>query len=326
MSKKGFKVVNYLDDFGMAETSESAVHAFKVLGDMLAELDLEESVDKAVASCVRVVFLGILIDTEALTLEVPSEKLSEIKLMVKIWLEREIATRREIESLVGKLKFFAQCVKPGRGFLSRLLERMRQVSERDKPTLLGIEFNKDLLWWDKLLDKYNGVSIISDQLWCTPDQVIATDACLEGGGGICFENGQYFHVKFTKEISESAGHINGLEMFAIIIAAKLWGRQWAGKRIKIQCDNLSTVQVLNTGKSRDLFMLECLRELLYIAAIGEFEIRACHISGVSNRLADHLSRWYSSGESRRAFKREITGMALHKRFISAGLFHFINNW
>ena len=36
-----------------------------------------------------------------------------------------------------------------------------------------------------------------------------------------------------------------------------------------------------------------LREICYIAAIYEFEVREVHVPGVSNKLADVLSRWDS---------------------------------
>ena len=38
-------------------------------------------------------------------------------------------------------------------------------------------------------------------------------------------------------------------------------------------------------------MQDCLREFCYMAAVFEFEIRAKHILGEENRLADFLSRW-----------------------------------
>ena len=35
----------------------------------------------------------------------------------------------------------------------------------------------------------------------------------------------------------------------------------------------------------------CLREIWFLAALYEFEIRACHLSSSENRGADLLSRW-----------------------------------
>jgi hypothetical protein len=44
----GYMMVNYLDDFGGAETNEKAWKAYETLGELLMSCGLEESVDKAV--------------------------------------------------------------------------------------------------------------------------------------------------------------------------------------------------------------------------------------------------------------------------------------
>ena len=93
-----------------------------------------------------------------------------------------------------------------------------------------------------------------------------------------------------------------------------------------ETSNLSAAQVLNIGRSRDHFMVECVREILFLAATFQFEIRASHIAGVENRIPDHLSRWYSSLTSRRAFKRETSNRILSKRYISDDLLKFCNTW
>lgn len=46
--KLGYMMVNYLGDFGGAETKENAWKAYETLGELLMSCGLEESVDKAV--------------------------------------------------------------------------------------------------------------------------------------------------------------------------------------------------------------------------------------------------------------------------------------
>ena len=45
----------------------------------------------------------------------------------------------------------------------------------------------------------------------------------------------------------------------------------------------------NSGRVKDAFMESALRELAYVTALGQCEIRAFHIAGVINRLPDMLS-------------------------------------
>ena len=51
-----------------------------------------------------------------------------------------------------------------------------------------------------------------------------------------------------------------------------------------------SVRVLNPGASRNLFMQSCLREICFIAALNNFDIKAKHIKSTCNRLPDLLSR------------------------------------
>jgi hypothetical protein len=53
--------------------------------------------------------------------------------------------------------------------------------------------------------------------------------------------------------------------------------------------NKTLVTVINTGKSRNSFLQNCLKELCFIAAIHEFEVCAVHLTGSENRIADFLS-------------------------------------
>ena len=65
----------------------------------------------------------------------------------------------------------------------------------------------------------------------------------------------------------------------MMVTVKLWGQNWKGKKIVINCDNSSSVRVLNVGFSRYTFMQSFLWEICFFASISEFYIRAKEISG-----------------------------------------------
>jgi hypothetical protein len=71
----------------------------------------------------------------------------------------------------------------------------------------------------------------------------------------------------------------------------MWGNQWLGKRIIVKCDNEASVIVMNSGRSKDPFMQACLRELAFVSARYQVEVRGEHVAGISNRIPDALSRW-----------------------------------
>ncbi|CAC5393054.1 unnamed protein product [Mytilus coruscus] len=90
------------------------------------------------------------------------------------------------------------------------------------------------------------------------------------------------------------------------------------------CDNITSVTVINTGKSRDTFLQCCLRELCYIAAIYGFEIRAVHLAGTENRLPDYLSRWHTSDKFAALFYNAVSG-SLQEFSAEEHLFKFSHN-
>ena len=133
-----------------------------------------------------------------MTIEVTEDKLEEIKRLVLSWLQKDMSNLKELQSLVEKLNFVAACVRPGRMFISRLINWMRELYQEDKNVSVTVpeEVRKDILWWHKFLDVYNGVSIMSYGDWSSPDEIISTGACLTGAGG--YFKGKFFHVKFNK--------------------------------------------------------------------------------------------------------------------------------
>ncbi len=186
------------------------------------------------------------------------------------------------------------------------------------------ELHKDISWWVQFMRSYNGVSIIGEQGWADPDSIVATDACLSGGGGFC--QGEFFRSEFPEFVKRRHTHINALELWTVVAAAKLWGNKWAGKRIQIKCDNMTTVQCLNSGRCKDPLMLSLLRELEYTAATKQFEIRAVHIAGCENRIPDLLSRWHLAETHRKSFRDLAEGKGWVHRKIPTGNFGFSHKW
>ena len=101
---------------------------------------------------------------------------------------------------------------------------------------------------------------------------------------------QYFHTPFPPFILEGGYSINALEIFAVTVSVRLWGRQYAGKKILIYCDNEQAVSAINSGKTRETLVGTCVRQLWLEVSTFGFQLKAVHLPGVENRLADSLSR------------------------------------
>jgi hypothetical protein len=287
-AQDGHEGTNYLDDLIGVSDPHNSDNAFDALGKLLLELGLEENFTKACGPSTSQIVLGILVNTMDGTLAVPDEKLSEINLLVEQWQVKTSTTKVDLQSLIGKLQFVTKCVQQSRIFLNRLLETLRAMTNKSYLNL-SESFKKDLRWWSLFMERFNGVSFIPPIGWAEPDITFSTDSCLTGCGGIC--GLEYFHVEFPQSIRIQKLAIHKLEMLAVLVGVRIWGQRLQGMRLQIYCDNAAAVQVINSSKTRDPFLASCLRELWLEVSTYGFELRAVHLPGEDNRVADWLSRW-----------------------------------
>ena len=298
----GHRGTSYLDDLiGVASALVSSV-AYAHLGDTLLELGLSENFGKACAPATIQVVLGIEVDTVAGTVAVPECKMNEILPLLKKWLRKRKTNKVDLQSLIGTLQFITKCVLQSRVFLNRLLDALRSMREK-KSIILSDSFKKDLKWWLMFVRDYNGVSFIPAMGWAEPDVTFATDSCLKGCGGMCLK--EYFHAAFPKSIMDQQLRIHHLEMLAVLIGVRIWGKYCVGMKVQIFCDNEAVVQVINSSRTKDIFLGSCLRELWLEVARHGFELRAVHLPGVENRVPDWLSRWNLGQKYRNLFHNFI---------------------
>ena len=323
-----FTACNYLDDFMGVDTVSRAHLAFETLGKLFTKLGIQESVEKSCSPDTIMLFLGVLFNSDSLTIEVDPAKIVELSKILPQWLDKVTATRQQLQSIIGKLNFIAKCVRPGRIFISRMLSLLRSMDNCTNHVFITEEFKKDIIWWLTYLPQFNGISMIPDTNFTAPDAVFSCDACITGCGGIRLvkDSVLYFHTEFPDFIQALKLHINALELLTIIVACKLWGSEWSGKSINIYCDNMASVIVINSGRSRDKFMLQCLRELCYISAIGQFKIRAIHLNTKQNRPADILSRWHLDVKNPQEFKHRFKDFELVHHTVPENQFKFSHTW
>ena len=264
-----FQYLNYLDDLASAEKKELAEFGFTTLRKILCKCGIEELV---CPPSTIMTFIGILFNTEKMTLEVTPERLVEIKSLLTVWLNKETASIKEIQSLLGKLNFIAACVRPGRIFISRMLKWLKVLYHADNNTHpIPNYVKKDIQWWNRFLHAYNGISMMMTDEFSKPDEVFSSDSCLNACGG--FWQGKFFHAQFPEKIKK----LNILEMVSVIICLRLWRHYFRGKRIRIFFDNCCVCSVVNSGRAQCEELQGCLRKLAFLCAINECEVRAVHL-------------------------------------------------
>ena len=309
----------YLDDMIGVAAASIASDAFDNLGLLLIDLGLQENHSKACPPATAQLVLGVLIDTWALTVSIGAERLSDLSVLLQAWLVMEECSKVELQSLIGTLCFVMKCVRQSRIFINRLLSVLRSFSSSGmKKMPLCPEFRKDIRWWAHFMPRYNGVSIIPPVEWIAPDAVFMSDSTMSGCGGLTDK--EYFHTSFPEKILSQDLDINALEILAVTVSVRLWGAEYAGQKILIYCDNLQSVRAINTGETRNLFTASCVRHLWLETCTFGFQLKAVHLPGVENRLADSLSRWDLSPMYSSRFRADTHGLNMVESIVDPSLF------
>ena len=193
MRQKGYTIIDYIDDYVGVGIPSITMASYAALIDLMNDLGLTISQKKLVYPSMQVTCLGVLIDTVNGTISIPPDKLRDVTDTVRQWLERDIASKRELQSILGLLLYVHKCIKPARIFLNRMLDLLRFAHRRQKVTLTS-DCKRDLRWFSKFLLLYNGVSLYDHR---PIDVTLELDACLTGLGG---RSGSFiYHLPIVKD-------------------------------------------------------------------------------------------------------------------------------
>ena len=290
MARRGFSaVVVYLDDFFIcAPTLEECATALSTLVALLRRLGFCINWNKVVDPAQCITFLGIEIDTVNMCTRLPQEKLAGLRVELQAFTKRKRASKRQLQSLAGKLIWAAGVVYGGRVLLRRILDAFRPLIAASHKCVLTPAVRLDIQWWERFMDSFNGSSLIVDNVPCT---IVYTDACDTAAGGYSECDGDWFYCNWAADCPEFQDvHINLKELAAVVLAAQRWGHEWANKRVLVMSDNSTTVSCVNRGTSRSTLLMPYLRYMFWLSAVYNFRLTAMHVPGEDNVLADKMSR------------------------------------
>ena len=81
-----------------------------------------------------------------------------------------------------------------------------------------------------------------------------------------------------------------LEMLNFLVALRVLGHRWQGKRIVIHCDNQAVVVIMNLGKTKDSILAAITRNTAMLSVANDIDLKTVHIPGKQNVVANALSR------------------------------------
>ena len=288
-------VLHYLDDFLLigSPASGECRNGMEVLLASFHQLGLPVATEKTEGPAPRLTFLGFEIDSMAMEIRLPHAKLVALKGAVEAWRGRGSCKKKDLESLAGKLVWACKVVSPGKTFVRRMFELLAVVKKSHHHVRLNAAFRSDLLWWDTFLQDWNGVSLLRQDAGGA-DHIIWTDASGSFGCGalwpphwIQFQWPQAYDVGCLALKEES---ITLKELLPVVLACAVWGPAWRDSTVLVYCDNAGAVAVINSGYSKVPRIMHLVRCMFFIRAFFRVAVRAVHIPGVDNSLADAISR------------------------------------
>ena len=280
-------LIHYLDDFLFMGTpdSEEGAHILALALRIFQILGFPVAPHKTEGPATLVTFLGILLDTVAMEMRLPAEKIERLKALLRTWSVRKACTRKELQSFLGHLSHAASVVRPGRTFLRELFNLMHRTKAPHHHIRLTAGARADVAWWKCFLQHWNGSSFFPPP---NPSAHVFSDASGSYGCGAFLKGVGWFKVEWPEDWLEV--NISAKELVPVVVAAAIWGRLWAGKHIRFHSDNIAVVAILNSRTARDPILMHLLRCFSFYSAYFQFHFSAEHIAGVMNTAADALSR------------------------------------
>lgn len=287
-------ILHYLDDFLFGGKSESSIckESLDIFQESCELWGVPLAHEKTVLPTEIITFLGIEFNTIEMIMRLPKEKLAELIEKINFVLGQKKTTLRILQSLIGSLNFACQVVAPGRAFCRRLIDATCNLRKPDHRTWVTKEMKNDLHVWLKFLDEYNGTTVFLDKFWSSnSDLELFTDSAGGIGFGIVFEN-RWAQATWPEswKLDATLKDITFLELFPVVVAIEIWGQDLRNKKILFHVDNESVVTIINKKSSKSTRVMTLVRKLVLSCLQFNILLKAEHIPGRNNSLADSLSR------------------------------------
>ena len=281
MQSKNVRVFNYIDDVICVHERQHARQEFDTLFSLFEFLGLPINPKKVVPPTSALTCMGIQVDVASGMVTIPQEKCLQILDMCRHFTTKKHVSRKQLQSLLGKLLYLHRCVPASRMFVNRLLNTLRQNAQK---VTVSVDMKKDLSWFIQFLVRFNG-KVMFPAMRQNID--VHVDASLTGMGAIWDHNA----YAISRHVLATVGwNISHLEMLNVMVALRVFAHAWKGKHVTFHIDNLAVVNSLKFNKMKDHILQTIVRTIWLLAAAHDVQLSYSHIPGIENKEADALSR------------------------------------
>lgn len=284
---RGMHFDPYIDDCLMSNPQPLVLRRQAALAlDLLRQLGWLVNREKSqLVPSQDLTFIGGRFRTDLGLLLVPPDRWTKIQSFVHRALVSPLRLR-DWQSLLGLLTSAQALTLRGRLMIRPLQVFLSPYIRSDDTSVrisLPAHLSQYLRWWTQPSNVCEGVSLLEFQ----HNQELFVDASLQGWGahlGDQTASGIWTHPQTT-------WHSNNLEMQAVILAVTHWLQVLRGSRLLLASDNSTVVWTIrNQGTTGSPQLLEQAFELFHLLDENQIFVRARHIPGCRNVLADALSR------------------------------------
>lgn len=242
LRKLGIRITNYLDDFlifgrTIKECVNNVEKTKRVLMDLGFIINFSKSELEPKRRCKH---LGVIIDSEKMTIELTSSKKENLKKTIEKILKKKCCKYEELLSLIGTMVAACPAVKSGWLYYKEL-ERIKclqgpiALCNKQKIVWLSNLALKDLEWWNE-----NILMTTNDIRDFKFDKEIFSDASLSGLCAIY----QNENARGFWKIEEKSFHINFLELLAAFLALQSIAKNDHDCQILLRIDNIVAISYI----------------------------------------------------------------------------------
>lgn len=232
-------------------------------------------------------FLGFMLDSLKMTMELPADKRHRICDRVKKFKRLKCCKIKELAQLIGSLVSYCPAVKYSWAHI-KILERekylalLKKRNNYEADMQLNQELQKDLAWWGKNI--LYRVSSIANRKFSS---VIFSDASITGWGISCGD----IRTHGLWSQAERIHHINYLELLSAFFGLKCLAKDKKNCNILLRIDNTTAISYINRmGGVRFQKLSDLAKTIWEWCEEREIFIFASYIASKDNVEADFESR------------------------------------
>lgn len=299
LRERGLRLVAYIDDILLlASSREEALQQTEMLLWHLHFLGFNIAWEKCVLQPTKALdFLGQRLDTEAMSLQIPLDRVNGLRKEVRAFLrlaKEEGRTAKHLARLIGRLGACTPAMEPGPIMTRALLHdlnRARRHGGWTQPVTLSDQAEADLQWWISHLALWPGKSLLA----AVPTLVVTTDASRTGWGAwISTVEDQETPLSSTWGFWPGAvartKSSNWREAQATLLALQAFRGLVRNNTLLLRSDNASNVANLNRGGSSSQPLTDIVRAVWRLSLTLRAPFKAAFYAGRENTWADTLSR------------------------------------